>query len=262
MKKMTKNKLTIIFLIVLAGLLIVIGWLGFQQQKAAAKTAKSKTELIKVKTDLEKAESELVRITQAREKLEEQLTQLTKERDDVANQAKDAQATIDNLKVQLKDQIAKADGLQAIIDQLENKLKKEAEEIKDTKLLGLIFTTGLTDNNTPENSLTEIPINEERIYIFTKWQLSLKEHNYVAKIFDDSGKLISERRYKFIPQQTIWNTWSWYTINKHIDKPGRWKIEVYLDGRKMGESYLMVLPQEEGDSIERPVRGEGRPSQV
>jgi len=143
---------------------------------------------------------------------------------------------------------------------LQDELKKHVKEPSDSKLYGVIFTTGLTEDNMPMNDLTEISINEERIYVFAKWRLSLGEYNYTVKIFDDLGKLINENQLKFTPQTTTWNTWSWYNINKYMDKPGEWKFEIYLDGQKMTEEHLTVLPQNESNSIEqrvpgRPLRG-------
>lgn len=222
---------------VLVCLLIVIGWLGYHQQKAVAETTKSKT-------DLSKAKSELFGVTQARDKLEEHLTQLTKERDELAGQIKVAQTTINNLKTQLNDQIARAGDLQTIIDQLENKLKEEADEAVNSKLLGIVFTTGWNEGEkVPKNDLKEISINEKCLYVFCKWRLSLKDHTYTIKIFDESKQIIYEKKDDLKPTEPTWNTWPGYYINKYIDKPGRWTVEVYLDGRKVEEKSINVLPE-------------------
>ena len=110
------------------------------------------------------------------------------------------------------------------------------------KPYAVIFTTGLTEDKKPMNDLTEISINEKHIYIFVQWHRSLTEHSYSSKIFDSSGKLLREGHAKFTPQKTLWNTWSSYNI-KQTDRPGKWKFEIYLDGEKMVEQYLTVLPQ-------------------
>ncbi len=118
-----------------------------------------------------------------------------------------------------------------------------AQTDQSPKPFAVTFTTGLTRDNKPMNDLTEISINEKRIYIFVQWHLSPTEHNWSSKIFDGSGKLVREGRSKFTPQQTLWNTWAWHNINKQTDQPGKWKVEIYLDGEKMAEQYLTILPQ-------------------
>jgi len=193
---MTKTKLTIIFLTVVACLLIVIGWLGYLQRKAVAETTK-------LKTDLQKAKSELFRVTEARDKLLEHAAQLT----------------------------------------LENKLQKESDEAIDSELYGIVFTTGWNESKiVPKNDLKEISINEKLLYVFCKWRLSLREHTYTIKIFDESKQIIFEKKYDLKPTEPTWNTWRPYYINKYLDKPGRWTVEIYLDGRKVGEKSINVLP--------------------
>lgn len=108
----------------------------------------------------------------------------------------------------------------------------------------VIFTTGLTNKNQPVNNLKEISINEERIYIYVKWfPISDEEHNYLCKIFDGSGQLTSTNQMSFTPEGGSWNTWTWYNINKDVDKPGNWTFKIYLDGQKVIEESLSVLSQ-------------------
>lgn len=194
---MTKTKLTIIFLTVVACLLIVIGWLGYLQRKAFAETTR-------LKTDLQKTKSELFRVMEARDKLLEHLAQLT----------------------------------------LENKLQKEADEAIDSELCGIVFTTEWNKGeNVPQNDLKEISINEKLLYVFCKWRLSLREHTYTIKILDESKQIIFGKKYDLKPTEPTWNTWRSYYINKYLDKPGRWTVEIYLDGRKVGEKSINVLPE-------------------
>ncbi len=234
---MTKNKLTIIFLIVLACLLIVTGWLGYQQQKSLAETTQ-------LKTDLGQTRSELSTVIQARDKLQEDLGQMTRERNDLVGRIDVANATINKLESQLDDQTTKAADLQAAIAQLKNKLKDKAEETVNSKLLGIVFTTGWNEGDkVPKNDLKEISINEKTLYVFCKWRLSLKDHTYAFKIFDESKEIVTERQFDLKPTEPVWNTWAWYYINKYIDKPGLWTVEIYLDGHKVGEKSINVLPE-------------------
>jgi hypothetical protein len=111
-----------------------------------------------------------------------------------------------------------------------------------SKLNSIVFTTGLNSNNDPLNNLSQISINTERIYIYARWRLSLEYHDIIIKLFDEPGKLLFQNRNNRVPYITNWRTWAWYKIKKDTDKPGQWKTEIYLDGKKVGEKYLNVLP--------------------
>jgi hypothetical protein len=107
----------------------------------------------------------------------------------------------------------------------------------------VIFTTAL-ENRRPVNNLKEISINEKRIYLYVKWfSISLGEHSYLCEIFDGSGKLATRHQMSFTSTEASWNTWTWYNINKYIDKPGNWIFKIYLDGQKVIEKNLVVLSQ-------------------
>ena len=110
------------------------------------------------------------------------------------------------------------------------------------KLDKTVFAAGLDANNSPVNDLKQISINHGRLYIYTYWQLPLEYHEAVIKLFDDSGKLLKEFRQGRVPYNSAWRFWAWYDIDTAKDKPGKWKAEVYLDGKKYAEEYLTVLP--------------------
>ncbi|HIH95962.1 MAG TPA: hypothetical protein HA348_00480 [Thermoplasmata archaeon] len=108
----------------------------------------------------------------------------------------------------------------------------------------VIFTTGLTKNDQPVNNLKEISIDEQRIYIYVTWfSISDGEHNYLCKMFDGSGILVTTGQMSFTAEGGSWNTWTSYNIKKHVDKPGNWTFEIYLDGKKVIEESLAVLSQ-------------------
>ena len=73
--------------------------------------------------------------------------------------------------------------------------------------------------------------------------LADEEHKYLCKIFDGSGTLVATSQISFTPEGGSWNTWTWYNINKYVDKPGNWTFEIHLDGQKVIEENLAVLSQ-------------------
>jgi hypothetical protein len=125
-----------------------------------------------------------------------------------------------------------------IAEHVKNRIVKDS----NSSLYGIVFTTALTSDKLPKNDLQEISLKEKRFFIFMKWFFSLEEHCYTVKIFDDAGKLIYQKEYCFKPTEPIWHTWPEYELNRYVDKPGRWKVEIFLDGKKAGEKFLTVLP--------------------
>jgi hypothetical protein len=77
----------------------------------------------------------------------------------------------------------------------------------DSKFNWVVFTTGLDSNSAPLNNLSQIPINTGRIYIYTRWQLSLEYHDIVIKLFDESEKLLFQKRINQVPYNTRWSVW-------------------------------------------------------
>lgn len=227
---MSKRKLAIIFPAIL-GCSLILAVAGLIKVRANLKKTESerdalKADMVRISQSFENARSELAAVMKARDELKDKVTQL--------------QERVENL--------------HASVEQLQDKLKKEAEEVVNSKLYGVVFTTGINEKrNLPENDLDKISINEETIYVFCKWRLSLGEHTYKIKIFDGSGELVHEADYEVVPTEHTWNTWRGYYINKYVDKPGQWRCEVYLDGRKAGEKHLTVLAEDEGSSIEQLV---------
>lgn len=45
---------------------------------------------------------------------------------------------------------------------------------------------------------------------------------------------------KFRPKTDSYNTWTWYLINKNIDKLGIWKFEIYLENSRVIDKTLKV----------------------
>ena len=104
-----------------------------------------------------------------------------------------------------------------------------------------VFTTGLNGYNEPVNDLREVSITADRIYLYVSWQhLPKGRHDYHIRIFDESDSLIWEHTMEFRATES-YNTWSWYRPKKTMDLPGRWRFEVFLDGKKVLEEYLLVI---------------------
>ena len=106
----------------------------------------------------------------------------------------------------------------------------------------VIFTTGLTSDREPINDVRQISINEQRIFLYVRWQLPRSEHIQVTRIVDGAGKVLMQREDRFIAPASnpTPSTWVWYDIDKSRDTPGAWTFEVYLNGQKMVEERLTV----------------------
>lgn len=105
-----------------------------------------------------------------------------------------------------------------------------------------IVTTGLDETKKPISNLTQIPLESNEMYVFVQWnRIPNERFNYLCKIFDNSGQAVTESQMSFTPDTDGWNTWTKYKINKHIDLPGKWRAEIYLDNvLVVNESFSVV----------------------
>lgn len=105
----------------------------------------------------------------------------------------------------------------------------------------LILTTDLT-NDTPVNDLTGIPINTDKILVYTYWyNLTVdKEYDYKIAIFDGEKNILLFAPTKFTPSDSSWHTLTTYKVNPQLDKPGKWKFQVYLDNKLKAKRELDV----------------------
>ncbi len=193
-----------------------------EKKKEAEDANKVKDELIKVNTELSKANSDLANIT----------TELNK---------------VKSLKAELESQAALLREESEMAQPETNKpvqVKKETGNIENVTLVGSIFTTGIADQvNMPVNSLSEISISEKVIYLYMKWTGMVAGDVYTnkVKIFDGEGNLINEDDVVFTPTKVTSISLCGYYINRFLDKPGKWRFEIYLNGQKIDEKYLTVL---------------------
>ena len=116
------------------------------------------------------------------------------------------------------------------------------------------FTTGLDSRNRPMDSIKEISMREEKVYMYTSWRgLSQGEHKHVCKMFDGAGRIVAQPQMNFEANPRLCNTWSWHDFDQSRDKPGTWKFEIYVDGQKVIEENLRVLSANEAVRY-RPAR--------
>lgn len=109
-----------------------------------------------------------------------------------------------------------------------------------------IFTTGINEKQRPVDNIEDIALSEDKVYIFTYWHsITNEEHEYKCKIYDGTGKIVLTNQINFTPHKNSYHTWTWRTFNKYTDKPGNWKFEIFLDGKKVIEKSLVVLNRDE-----------------
>lgn len=105
------------------------------------------------------------------------------------------------------------------------------------------FTTALDSHNYPVNNLREISIQEDRIYLCIFWRFLPKgKHHYRIQLFDGSGAQVWSYEMTRVNNDEEFNSWFWYPPKETIDIPGRWRFEIFLDGKKTIEEHLSVVP--------------------
>jgi hypothetical protein len=88
-------------------------------------------------------------------------------------------------------------------------------------------------------------LDDKHIYIIVRWGSHLKKgETYIVeyRAFYPSGKERPFNARTTRPKGKTWRTWSRFVLDKHLDEPGDWRFEVHLDGRKVAEKHLKVLP--------------------
>jgi len=220
---------------------VLTAWLYTENHKTASIAEQTQTDLDAVTAQLQETSAQ-------KDKIQSTLQSTSTEKDLLQSNLDSTSIALDQEKTKAVDLQNRINTLQAKIDQLNDQLKEKAEEEINSKLYGIVLTTKVNKRHRPEISLEKISINEQLLYIFAKWRLSLKTHHYTVKIFDGSEELIFEKKYTTKPDEPTWNTWPGYYINKYTDKPGLWKVELYLDGRKVGEKSITVTTEPKSSS--------------
>ena len=107
------------------------------------------------------------------------------------------------------------------------------------------YFTSKIENKQPVDNLSKIDLNQKELVIYCRWRdIEPGKHAHMFRLFDGTGNLVYVSNYEFEATESSWNTWSTYKINRNIDKPGTWALEVYIDGKKIAVNELTVLAAE------------------
>ena len=189
--------------------------------------------------------------------IEDSLAETKKEKDSLKSKADELIETLATTEEQLNEKNDLYDTLQerlVKIEQQNNSLKTEVENLQATlksdlqeqqtnELLGIVFTTQIDKEGLPVEDFDSFFLEKKHFWIFSKWNLTKKEHNVTVKLYDGTGKLRKQIPRIFTPKTPTCNTRHFYTVNKVLDKPGKWRVEIYLDGHKMGEKNLRIMSE-------------------
>lgn len=97
----------------------------------------------------------------------------------------------------------------------------------------------------PVSSFTEVSLGELGFYLVVDWGTYLqkgKNYRIDYRSRDESGEVVLTGYQNTTPEVDSWRTWQWFTLRQEYDKPGLWTYEVILDGRKVAERRLRILP--------------------
>jgi hypothetical protein len=104
-----------------------------------------------------------------------------------------------------------------------------------------VFTTKVDGDYQPVDAINKIPLNIDVVYLYITWQnLSTENHKYRIRAMDGVGTVVWDYFWEYTNKNLNDNTWLNYKPKIAVDKPGRWQFEVYIDGIKMFEKFLMV----------------------
>ena len=113
------------------------------------------------------------------------------------------------------------------------------------KAYRVVVTTGLDEKKQPVNDLKQVSLDEDKIYFYVRWNLAKREHDLMWRLYDGAGRLAGRSEYTFTPCCSgcpCTHTWHSYNLNKNVDKPGVWRFQLYLDGRRKVSKRFTVAP--------------------
>jgi len=134
-----------------------------------------------------------------------------------------------NVSSQIKESIS-----EDVIDK-ENRLKTTTKKIgkakKDTVAARIVFAKELDSKNNPVNTTSIFSIVDHQAYFYIYWfdLIPFKEYLVTWRLYDENGELMTMRKLEINPEKSNWQTWSRYTFDRNIDKPGKWNIIVKLN---------------------------------
>ena len=104
----------------------------------------------------------------------------------------------------------------------------------------VLFTTQLEESQNVKDFV--LMKQQQKVYFVVNFtNLPSREYEGICKIFDSQGKLAAQGESYLTTTADRLNTWCWYNF-KNDDKPGNWQFEFYLDGQKVVQNSLKVLP--------------------
>jgi len=87
----------------------------------------------------------------------------------------------------------------------------------------------------------ELKMDDGRLYIFAQGKgYGDGEHTYAATLYDAIGTVLHQQTAKFDGEDEPWDTWTRYDYDPDIAVPGRWFVDVYLDGRPLTSKHITV----------------------
>lgn len=116
----------------------------------------------------------------------------------------------------------------------------------------LVLTTRVDDRQRPLNVRDSFSFEDERIYVF------FRVHNtrgpphgeYHFEFFDGDGKIVATLGMEFTPIGDGWQVAVPYRLNPEIDEPGRWRVNVFVEGQYVATARFPVtrtpLPPAQG----------------
>ena len=104
----------------------------------------------------------------------------------------------------------------------------------------VMFTTQLEESQNVKDFV--LVKQQQKVYFVVNFtNLPSRKYEGVCKVFDSQGKLAAQGESYLTTTADRLNTWCWYNF-KNDDKPGNWQFEFYLDGQKVVQNSLKVLP--------------------
>ncbi len=108
-----------------------------------------------------------------------------------------------------------------------------------------VISTGMSKQNKPLDSRSEISLQEKKIYFFaTFYNLEAgKSYQFTCQFVDSSGLVVFKLDTKpFTPKGSSYHQWCWYGLNPMVDPTGTWWLLGALNGKPMIEQRLEVTP--------------------
>ncbi len=106
----------------------------------------------------------------------------------------------------------------------------------------IIFTTGLDEYQEAINSLTEVSMDIDELYVFVRWKnIPRFSFNFRYMVYDAQGTLVTLSNFE-AKRGKGYNlrTWLTYSFDTTNDAPGTWKLELYLNDKLVSENLFKV----------------------